>query len=382
MNSFLHINNQKLDQFIALFLLIFIFPLVSTAQYYVSPLASTYLVSELNETSGLMNLDGEIWTHNDSGGEDEIYQIDASTGEIIRTVKINSANNNDWEDIAWSDTYVYIGDFGNNDGSRTNLRIYRFLRSELEESDEVDAEKIKFHFSDQISFEPNYHNTNFDCEALIHFQDNLYLFSKNWVDSKTKCYILDPTPGDHEATLIAEYNTNCLITGATLLPGSETLVLIGYNQSGGSFTWLFENYSDDDFFNGESSQLIWTVLSQIEGVCHKDPNSIYISSEEFAGVIEPTLYSLDLEDYITNVDERKNSEIIIYSQNSNIIVKSDSHLTIFGDLYVSDLNGRVLKTQSNLNQHIYTINMGNLRGIYLVSVMVNNKLTTRKVLIQ
>jgi hypothetical protein len=57
--------------------------------------------------------------------DDEIYEID-TLGNLIRTININSANNSDWEDITQDDlNNFYIGDFGNNNNDRTNLRIYK-----------------------------------------------------------------------------------------------------------------------------------------------------------------------------------------------------------------------------------------------------------------
>jgi hypothetical protein len=41
-----------------------------------------------------------IITHNDSGGQANLYEINASTGAVLRTVAITNATNVDWEDIA------------------------------------------------------------------------------------------------------------------------------------------------------------------------------------------------------------------------------------------------------------------------------------------
>ena len=83
------------------------------------------LESTVDESSGLLFLGGRLITHNDSGGEASLYEIDPPTGTVIRTVQIQGAANRDWEDIAMDDTYIYIGDFGNNSGTRRDLRIYR-----------------------------------------------------------------------------------------------------------------------------------------------------------------------------------------------------------------------------------------------------------------
>ena len=121
------------------------------------------LNSALNESSGLIFLDQKLITHNDSGGEAALYEIDTLTGNIARKVIIANANNIDWEDICHDSNYIYIGDFGNNSGSRTNLRIYRLsIPSYLTSSnDTVYVDTIQFSYADQIDFTPSSFATNF-----------------------------------------------------------------------------------------------------------------------------------------------------------------------------------------------------------------------------
>ncbi|MEZ5196754.1 MAG: hypothetical protein R2764_10220 [Bacteroidales bacterium] len=136
------------------------------AQTYVTPQVITTLSELINETSGLANLNGELWTHNDSGDESVIYQLDPANGNILRIVEIMNTANEDWEDITYDENYLYIGDIGNNDGDRTDLRIYKVSRAAIAASDQVYAEIIQYSYSDQTSWEPNHNNHNFDCEAL------------------------------------------------------------------------------------------------------------------------------------------------------------------------------------------------------------------------
>src|SRR5688572_18268899 len=79
----------------------------------------------LNESSGLTFLDGKLWTFNDSGNANDIYRIDTASTTVYQTVDISNATNVDWEDMASNSTHLFIGDFGNNNGDRQNLRIYR-----------------------------------------------------------------------------------------------------------------------------------------------------------------------------------------------------------------------------------------------------------------
>jgi hypothetical protein len=351
------------------------------SQNFITPSVVTTLITELNETSGLVNLNGEIWTHNDNGGLPELYQINLTDGSILRTVNILDANNKDWEDIACDETYVYIGDFGNNDGSRTNLRIYRVSRSDIVSSNEVNAEKIQFSYSDQTSFEPSYHNTNFDCEALISFQDKLYLFTKNWIDNKTKVYELSKNPGTHIAQYLATFDVNCLITGAEIIPSINTLLLSGYNQSGGTYTWIFNNFSGANFFGGNNTKLIWTMLTQVEGICYVGSNQAYASSEKYAGTLDATLYSLDLSGYMTQVDVAVNQQIQIFVDHSNIVIVAKEGQNLTGTLQILTLDGQVVAHQKIRNESVTKIPFNLSAGTYLARYQEGTFLFTRKLII-
>jgi hypothetical protein len=336
------------------------------SQNFITPSILTTLPSELNETSGLINLDGEIWTHTDNGGETELYQINLMNGNIIRTVEVHNANNVDWEDIACDENYVFIGDFGNNDGSRTNLRVYRVSRADLASSNDVDAEKIHYSYSDQTSFEPSYHDTNFDCEALTCSQDKLYLFTKNWIDYQTKVYELSKEPGTHVAEYLASFNVNCLITGAELIPTLNTLLLIGYNESGGSYTWLFNGFSGDDFFSGINTKLIWTMLTQVEGICYAGNNQAYASSEKFAGTLDPTVYSLDLTGYMTQIESAAEPQIQIYNYDNSLIMTAENGKTLTGNLQFLTPEGHLLIEKNIRDEKRIIIPLNCSPGIYII----------------
>ena len=162
----------------------------------ITPVLNSDLSSTVNETSGLLWWNNQVWTHNDSGGETDLYTIDSTNGNIIKTIAFTKGNNVDWEDIAQDDKFFYVGDFGNNkNGNRTNLRIYRVKKSDLKTLTTVKPSIIKFSYSDQTDFTPKgNNNTNFDCEALIAYGDSLFLFSKDSVDNKTRLYQLQNFP--------------------------------------------------------------------------------------------------------------------------------------------------------------------------------------------
>ncbi|NJK86031.1 MAG: hypothetical protein HC906_08800 [Bacteroidales bacterium] len=82
------------------------------------------LPDEIDESSGIVVYDNLIWTFNDSGGENLIYGLSKKDGSIQKKITLKNTTNTDWEDIAQNDKYIFVGDIGNNDGSRKDLKIY------------------------------------------------------------------------------------------------------------------------------------------------------------------------------------------------------------------------------------------------------------------
>src|SRR5256885_16016558 len=81
----------------------------------------------LYESSGVDFTGGtHFWSHNDTQGDNNLYRI-ANDGSLTKTITVVNAHNKNWEDLTHdaSRTYMYIGDFGNNNCDRTNLRVYR-----------------------------------------------------------------------------------------------------------------------------------------------------------------------------------------------------------------------------------------------------------------
>ena len=134
---------------------------------------------ELQESSGLLTLNSgnTFWTHNDSGNDPHLFEIDTICN-ILKKVVVRNLPNVDWEEIT-SDTEgnVYIGDFGNNNNDRKDLKIYWIKNLQENKSDTIDASVISFRFANQIGFPPTESYRNFDMEAFIWYQGNLHLFS-------------------------------------------------------------------------------------------------------------------------------------------------------------------------------------------------------------
>lgn len=254
------------------------------------------LPEKLKEISTLEYDDGFFWGLNDSGGEAEIYKFNAETGKIAQTVSITNANNRDWEEITSSEQYIFIGDFGNNNGNRKDLAIYYIPKNQIGEGVEVSAkaQKIEFSFPEQKNFNPGDKATNFDCEAMFFHNGKLHLFTKEWTNYATTHYTLEVKPGKQTAKKIEVFKTNYMVTGAYMdaspISNTNGFYFIGYTKDGFAFISGFDapKKGSDKFFdekiNKFSLPLGFTAQTgQVEGISIKPdkPSVICYSNEDF-----------------------------------------------------------------------------------------------------
>lgn len=257
----------------------------------------TPLPEDVKESSGIIFFRNKIWTHNDSGGNPEIYAIDTATGAIVQTVNLDGAKNVDWEDITQDDHFIYIGDVGNNRGNRKDLKIYKIRKDLIPESGNAEISTfdiISYKYGDQHSFEKRMNRNDFDCESILAYGDSLYLFSKNWADQQTRLYALPKQSGDYTVFPHQTFPAGGLITGAALSPDQRQLALIGYVDFE-SFMWLFWDFDGPDFFSGQALRINFPdmIFVQTEGICFISDVDVLISCEESAEF--PTLFHVNTD---------------------------------------------------------------------------------------
>jgi hypothetical protein len=263
----------------------------------------TLLDNLVDESSGLVFLNNDLITFNDSGGSNSLFIIDAINGEVKRIIEITNATNNDWEDITIDSEYIYIGDFGNNYGNRQDLLIYKINISDFLNTNDntVSAEQIHFSYSDQTTFQSNPYNSNFDAESLISYNDSLYVFTKNWADRKTNIYPLPKNSGTYITSKIDSIDVNGLITAAEYSDTSNTVTLLGYN-SVSPFVIELTNFNNSNFSQGLISKFPLVVPEnssiQTEGLTNKN-NSYYISAEDYLGNPQ-VLYQISKDSLLFN----------------------------------------------------------------------------------
>lgn len=322
--------------------LLMLLPLRLMSQALTAELLSVLSVP-LNETSGLIVVDDAIWTILDSGNPSAVYQVDPSDGNVLRTVQLVGAPNTDFEEITADADWVYVGDFGNNAGSRANLRIYRFPRAVLTDpgATETEVDTIRFVFPDQVDFTPAYDANNFDCEAFIAVDDSLFLFSKRWLDNHTRLYALPAVPGDHVAEPRGLFACEGRITAASW-DGVDRLVLLGYEQNPGMpFTVLFSNVIGHDFFGAPAIRRTVNLNNrQTEGIAWRTPDEWIITNEQ-SFLYSPALWSLAFGQTVLSLGPRQ-STVRLAPQPADLTIRVEG-ISDPAIIRIHDAEGRAVK---------------------------------------
>ena len=339
-----------------------------TGWFAYNPMTRFTLSDEVKETSGLILWDGLLWTHNDSGGEPVLYGMDTLTGEILRTVTLNGASNRDWEDITQDRDYIYVGDFGNNKGNRTDLVIYKMAKESIPGGEQVstNAEKIMFAFADQDDFDHAFQRHDFDCESIFSIGDSLYLLSKSWITQESRIYALPKSPGDHHAEVKGVFDVDGLATGAAMDETGTRLAVIGYRDFL-PFLWLITGMDNADISRADFLRIEFPFLSgaQTEGIEFMDTTSIVFSCEESG--MEPQVFwlpvpeggkmlgsSAEIPEYFDNW------EVILYEKKKKnereIVVDITGLKNYTFSIYFQDPENKVIQ----LPDHYFDKKMGKL----------------------
>jgi hypothetical protein len=244
---------------------------------------SAQLPKRINECSGMTTLDGEIlWIIEDGGNRDVLYGLDLE-GKIQKEFEVSNAKNKDWEGLSKDSLgNLYIGDFGNNGNKRKDLVIYKLPNPMIEKGDKIPAEKIHFKYPDQKEFPPPFSNRRFDGEALFHFENRLYIITKNQSDpfnGTAHVYSIPDTAGTYIARKELEFATcdtrsSCRVTDAALSPDGNRLVLLGYGT-----LWVFENFREKKFGKGPTRMMDVGASTQLEAVCFINNQLVYLADE-------------------------------------------------------------------------------------------------------
>ncbi|CAD7797655.1 hypothetical protein CHRY9390_00205 [Chryseobacterium aquaeductus] len=245
------------------------------------------LNDSIQETSGLNFLKGKLYTFNDSGNPAELYEIDKNSGKILKSLKTNTENK-DWEALTNDGENFYVGDFGNNAGTRKDLKIYKipFQNNQLQN----DLTKtISFYYPEQNDFTSKNISTDYDLESMIYLNGKIHIFTKEWSSKSTTHYTIDPENFENQAAQKVEsYKTGFVVTDTYYY--EKKLYVVGYTKKTEVFLDIFSESESGIFFKENPKHFYLgsaLTIGQIEGIA-VDEKGIYISGEKFYSPIKKT----------------------------------------------------------------------------------------------
>jgi len=346
--------------------------------------SSSILNQNVLETSGLIDWNNFLYTHNDNT-DTIIYKLNKMSGAIVQSLPLNTVQNIDWEEISQDENYIYIGDFGNNaTGNRTNLKIYKVRKTSMETVPEI--ETINFNYSNQTDFTSQTANqTDFDCEAFVVTTNEILLFTKQWVSGNTTIYSLPKTSGTHTANYLTTINVNGLITGATLKEDSRLISLCGYSATLQPFIFLIYDYIGTDFTVANKRKIAVPLpYHQIEAIATNNGLDYNLTNESLVQPpifnIPQKLHQLSLSPYLSNylnslslntIQSSIDNAIIFPIPTENEINFSKFDLTN-NEYQITDFNGKIIRTGKIYNNKISTADLE--KGMYLMKIL-NSKQT-------
>jgi hypothetical protein len=255
------------------------------------------LSDSLKESSGLTNFDGRLFSFNDSGNTSEIFEIKPGSPDIEKTFQ-TGLKNVDWEALTNDGENFYIGEFGNNLGTRKDLKVYKIpFRSD---SLIVDSVKIiPFHYPEQKDFTPKNINNNFDAEAMFFLNGKIHLFTKEWVTNTVSHYLINPNMKDEQpAQKLETFDTGFVVTDASFF--DNRLYVVGYTKKAKVYLAVFEKDESGDLFFNRSFKKYFLGsaynIGQIEGIAATE-KGVYISGERFNLKIKKVPQSLYFVSY-------------------------------------------------------------------------------------
>lgn len=195
------------------------------------------LDSMLEEISGMEQINDSLLVALNDGGNGNLLFVLNLKGEILNTVIVNGAINHDWESLASDENFLYIGDIGNNSNMRKELLIYKIPKQDLLKVTTVECERIRFNYTEQLSFPPSKDSLFFDAEAMTVYNDSLWIFTKNRSksgDRSSFVYVVPTTPGEYSVSVRMKLDTGnggwwtCGVTAADFQ--NERFYLLTYTK--------------------------------------------------------------------------------------------------------------------------------------------------------
>ena len=247
----------------------------------------------VKESSGLAvsRLHSDVfWTHNDSGGEPNLYAFD-TLGNSLGVATIVGAEARDWEDLASfvldGRPYLLVGDVGDNRRKRTEYQLY-VVRESLPGGD-GDTNKS---FSIDQTIRYQYDRGPRDCEsvAIDPTTRQLLFVTKNW-SLTAEVFMMDwpaaaaselvPSSRESPVLLTAKFIGKINVPGATAMdisPDGTRAVVLCYGNA-----YEYRRAKDETWptaFARPAREIKMPERKQGETVCFgSDGRTLFLTSE-------------------------------------------------------------------------------------------------------
>lgn len=195
------------------------------------------------------------------------------------------AANQDWEDIAVDDEYIYIADAGNNGNVRRDMGVY--VLNEPNPRHTAKSRILKYlpiGYPQQVEYPAG--KWHYDSESLFVSDGKLYFLSKHRQAGKFAAYeagaVLyrldtDYINGVNLLTRVDENEAITLATAADVSPNGTKLAVLTYTA-----LWLFDKPdAGDKWLSGKSYKLAtqFAYTKQAEAICWIDDDTLLITNE-------------------------------------------------------------------------------------------------------
>lgn len=353
--------------------------------------------NEIIEASGIaasQKNNNVLWTHNDSGDIARIFAFDLQ-GRHLGIYQLNGIENRDWEDIAIGpgpiegESYLYIGDIGDNSAGRDLKFIYRVKEPTVDtQQSPVDTliggvEIITFRYPDG----------NRDAETLM-------------IDPLTKdIYVISKRENNVRIYRAAYPQTTVQTTTLEFVTTLNITLVVGGDISPSGLEILIKTYTSIYYWCRTPKQNLWEVFKEdpvtvpyfVQGLEEAvgwadDGMGYYTVGEETFG-IPARLYfyprivtSVSLEKNISSSFELAQNYPNPFNNNTKITYSLSNQAKVLVNIY--SLLGQQIRTLVNGTKDAGTgsviwdgkDDMGNLvsAGVYLCIIRIGNKIKTIK----
>lgn len=269
---------------------------LQTSSYGAPKQIATLRDDAITESSGLAisqkNL-GAFWTLNDSGGGAFVYAFDRQ-GNKLGAWSVKGAKNLDWEDLAIyvdsndGESYLLIGDIGNNERARSEGIIYRVIEPKITNADRTSSKNNPRPTAAAEAIRISYPDQRRDAETLMVNQTtgDVYIVSKSLI-GKADIYKL-PAPFDSKQKNVLQHIGQIgvpsfapgFLSGGAISPDGKRMVLTDYFALY-EFVLPASAKSFDEIWNAKAEKIAVGERKQGEAVAYStDGAAIFATSEK------------------------------------------------------------------------------------------------------